>query len=310
MPHVMDASAPHILGLDIGGTSVKLAGLRGSRVVWTQKRGYRHPAPDDLVRAIGDGVRDRGSDFAAVGLCVPGLLDERRERVTLSVNVPALMQIRFDELLKGSLGAAPTALHVANDAVASGYDIYATRQLPGRLLVLALGTGVGAAVLDDGVPLRVDNESPGHVGQMDVSVEGAKVIGVDGGAGCLEAYVGAPALRKRYGPDPAGKIRLHDPPMRALIRAIRICHAIYRPHHVVLAGGFGIRLRRLIPALRQAIATDLTSIARPDWTLDSGDSDYHAACGAARLAAIALRQQPAVDQITAAGVTVRDSDDK
>jgi predicted NBD/HSP70 family sugar kinase len=273
-----------VLGLDIGGAGVKVAALRGNAILWTTKRGYRRPAVDDLINSIRDALKGRDACFSAVGLCVPGLLDEARTRVTFSVNVPALTEIALDDLVWRALGRKPQTLHVANDSVASGFDIHATRKLPGRLLVLALGTGVGAAVLDDGVPLKVDGESPGHIGQFDVTVEGDPLIGPDGGAGSLEGYIGAPALRHRYGSDPASKIRPGDPPIRALAKSIRICHAIYRPHHIVLAGGLGIRLGRILHPLRQMIEKDLTSIARPGWTFDIGGSDFHAACGAARLA--------------------------
>jgi predicted NBD/HSP70 family sugar kinase len=156
--------------------------------------------------------------------------------------------------------------------------------------VLAIGTGVGAAVLDDGKPLSVDGDSPGHFGQLDVSIEGHPAVGPDGGAGSLEGYLGAAALARCYGADPASwpaQMRVEDPPMRALVRAIRIAHALFRPHHVCLAGGVGIRLAGFAPALRLAVAEQLTDIARPDWTLTTGDSDFHAAQGAAKLAVAA-----------------------
>jgi predicted NBD/HSP70 family sugar kinase len=277
-----------LLGIDIGGTGCKLAALCGDAILWTVKRGYRTPSVEDLVNAIRHGLGGREADFSAVGLCVPGILDDRRERVALSVNVPALMDIPLLELVSRALGHAPAALHVVNDSIASGYDIFATRKLAGRLLVLAIGTGVGAAVLDDGILLKVDDDSPGHVGQFDVSLEGTRVIGPDGGAGSLEGYIGAADLRQRYGSDPASKLRHDHPPLRALARAIRICHAMYRPHHIVLAGGLGIRLGGVLGALRQRIEKDLTRVARPGWTLSCGDSDFHAACGAARWAAAHL----------------------
>ena len=60
---------------------------------------------------------------------------------------------------------------------------------------------------------------------------------------------------------------------------------MYRPHHVTLLGGVGIRLKDLIEPIQRAVDTNLTGIARKDWTLSSGESDFHAASGAARLAA-------------------------
>ncbi|HZL36275.1 MAG TPA: ROK family protein [Tepidisphaeraceae bacterium] len=276
--------SPSALGIDIGGTSVKVVALRGDALLWSARRRYRMPGRTELTLAVQSAINGREGRFNSVGLCVPGLLDEQKERVELSVNVPGLVGVPLAEMIAQAVGGAPARLRITNDSIASGYDIYASRKLTGRLLVLALGTGVGAAVLDEGVPLTVDNESPGHIGQFDVSVEGAPLIGPDGGAGSLEGYIGAEALRQNYGADPASKLQPDHPPIKALARAVRICHAIYRPHHVVLAGGLGIRLGHLLPELKLLIETHLTSIARPGWTLAAGDSDFHAARGAARMA--------------------------
>src|SRR5207248_3340043 len=156
----------------------------------------------------------------------------------------------------------------------NGYDIFASNHLKGRLLSLALGTGVGAAVIDDGIPLMVDGESPGHIGQVDVSIEGEPVIGPDGGRGSLEGYIGVPALVKKYGievPEILSRLGPDDAAIKALARAIRICHAMYCPHHVALTGGLGIRMKRLLPVIRDLVEKDLTKIARPGWTLITGD---------------------------------------
>ncbi|MDB5304147.1 MAG: glkA1 [Phycisphaerales bacterium] len=274
------------LGIDIGGTAVKLAALCGGEVLWTARHAYRTAGPADLVGAVRAALVGRDEQFAAAGLCVPGLLDERRERVVYAVNVPELNGVSLEELVASAVGRR-LPVTVTNDSVAGGYDVYSTQKLGGRLLVLALGTGVGAAVLDDGVPLDVENGSPGHIGHCDVSLESEPAIGPDGGAGSLEAYIGASALRARYGPDAmsiASRIGPNDPPVRALARAVRICHAIYRPHHVVLAGGLGIRLGHVLAALRGHVDRNLTALARPGWTLGIGTSDFHAASGAARLA--------------------------
>lgn len=276
------------LGIDIGGGSVKAAAVEGGRLLWTGQSGrYARPTRQQLLAAVAEATTGRGR-FDSVGLCAPGLLDGTKRYVVRSVNVPALEGLSFDELFAGA-GAPPSARPlVVGDAYAAAFDLYVSWGLTGRLFVLALGTGAGAAVLDDGRPLFVDGESPGHFGQVDVSVEGEPVIGPDGGAGSLEGYVGAAALARRYGPaffHALGGLSPDDPPVRALARAIRIAHALYRPHHVCLAGGIGVRLAPLVPSLRAAVEKDLTDVARPGWTLAAGDNDFHSAAGAARLAA-------------------------
>lgn len=278
------------LGIDIGGGSVKVAAVADGRVRWMGQSGrYANPTGEQLIGAAREAVAGKGGPFTTVGLCVPGLVDEQKRQVVRSVNFPGLEGLPLIDLATGATGQQIERVFIAGDAYATAYDLFVTRRLTGRLFLLALGTGVGAAVLDDGRPLFVDGESPGHFGQLDVSIEGEPVLGPDGGAGSLEGYVGAAALARRYGPNfyhLLDRLPPDDPPVRALARAVRIAHGLYRPHHVCLAGGIGARFAPLLPALREQIATNLTNIARPDWSLTTGDHDFHAAAGVARLAAL------------------------
>lgn len=278
------------LGIDIGGRSVKAAACENGRTLWTgQSEFYKQPTTDELRAAIRQAVGGRASRLNAVGLCAPGLLDARSRTITLAVNVPGLMGIPLDRLVPDALNLPTNRLaKICNDAQAAAFDIFQSRQVEGRLLVLTLGTGIGIAVLDNGRPLRVEGESTGHFGQIDVSIAGHDVVGPDGGAGGLEGYLGAAALGAAYGQDVSAavaKLEGDEPAILALVRAIRIAHAIYRPDHICLCGGIGIRLKHLIPTLRKKIETKLTSVAKGGWTLTSGEDDFHAARGAARLAA-------------------------
>jgi predicted NBD/HSP70 family sugar kinase len=258
------------------------------RVTHTGRSGfYERPSAHDLIEAVRSAVAGAPPDAGRVGLCVPGVLGDDRLTVRQSVNVPALNELRLDDLVASALGRRPESLTVLTDANATAIDLYAARGLSGRLFVLAIGAGVGAAVVDEGRPLSVDGDSPGHFGQIDVSIEDHPVVGPDHGAGGLEGYVSAAALARRYGQEHsawATRMRPNDPPMLALARAVRIAHALYRPHHVILAGGIGIRLGPLVPELRSRVEDRLTNIARPGWTLSTGDSDFHAAAGAAKVA--------------------------
>jgi predicted NBD/HSP70 family sugar kinase len=279
-----------ILGIDIGGTSVKAAVcVEGQWVSRGQSRFYAKPDTEQLRAAIREATGPI-KDVAAIGLCVPGLMDRLQSRVTLAVNVPGLMDQPLAELVPRALGLSgsrPTV--IANDAAATGRDIYAARKLTGRLFVLTLGTGVGSGVLDEGGKLLdVEGGSSGHIGQIDVSSAGHEVIGPDGGAGGLEGYIGVAALQRIYGQDVSRAISSFsgtEPAMLALVRALRIAHAIYRPMHFCLCGGIGIRLKHLLPTLKSMIDRNLTSVARGDYSFTCGDDDFHSARGAAVLAA-------------------------
>src|SRR5436190_3341552 len=264
-------------GIDVGGSSAKLVAVENGHVIWqTQSASYARPERRELVKVLRAASNGQFQKGGTVGMCVPGLRDRGSNVVKHSVNLPVLNGMDLEELVGETVGKNVTHVEVCNDATASAYDLYATRKLKGRLLTLALGTGVGAAVLDDGVPLFVEGESPGHIGQIDVSIEGEPVIGPDGGAGSLEGDIGAPALVKKYGSDIAANLKnftADSPPLRALARAIRICHPMYLPNHIALAGGIGMRMKHLLPTLRELVEKDLTSVSKSNWTLFCGDDE-------------------------------------
>ncbi len=277
------------LGIDIGGTSIKLAAIENGKTLWTQQSNfYTRPTTEALIEALRTAANGRARDVTCAGLCVPGLYDPAQRMITLSVNVPGLMGIKLDDLIWRALDTKIDPLRIINDAVATATDVTISHGLTGRVLSIALGTGVGMGVLDDGVPLFIEGASPGHLGQVDCSIEGDFVIGPDGGSGSLEGYIGVPALIKRYGSTEAflKRASVNESPIKALMRAIRICHAIYRPQHVILVGGIGTRLAPIVPEIQRACSTNLTSLAQKGWTLTAGDHDFHAALGAARLALV------------------------
>lgn len=292
------------LGLDIGGTSVKAALLHDGRPLGAARSlPYARPDRDTLLNAARQAAQaileSRVPD--AVGLCVPGVLDEPSQRITFSANVPGLVGLELGALVSGALGQAPPRPpSLFSDAHAAAHDLWVTespRPL-GRLLAISLGTGVGASVLDDGAPLLVSGRSPGHLGQLDVSIHEPgrePPLGPDGSRGGLEAYVGLPALLHRFQCTPEHiphKIAADSIPLLALTRAIRIAHAMFRPNHVRLLGGVGLLLAPCAGVIKSLTDKDLTSLARPGWTLGFGTSHHHAARGAARLALLALARRP------------------
>ncbi len=289
------------LGLDIGGTSVKGVLMRDAHVTRrSQSSRYHRPDATGIANALREALialtagAPEDAPSGCVGLCAPGLIDAQTTRVETSMNIPGLVGTRLDELLSRVMNRPFTGVRIVSDALAAATDFrtVATPLIDGRLLAISLGTGVGMAILEpDGTQLTVNPGTSGHLGQIDVSLNDHAPIGPDGGRGSLEAYIGLPALRTRYaerlGPS-LSRARLSDAPIRALVRAIRIAHAIYRPHCVALLGGVGIAIGESPAgaALHEKISDGLTSLARPGWRLEFAHDGHHAAAGAARLAEV------------------------
>jgi len=285
-----------VLGIDIGGSSVKVCLVDGDARRTARSGSYFCPARSELVAAIRSSVEQLGvpGTGCPVGLCLPGKRNETGDAIEVSVNLPCLDGWRFEELLAESLGSTPARFRVVSDVHAAAHDHFRARKPRGRAAYIAIGTGVGLCVLDDGVPVGIGKQGIGHLGLVDVGRLGEGDIFSDGGASnTLESYVGVRALRARFGSEPddvlgerLANLSIVDPFMRALVRGLRIVHAIYTPESIVLMGGVGIALRDRGDELRAAVGEGLTSLARPGWELGFGDSLYHAASGAALLGGI------------------------
>ncbi|MGD9790897.1 MAG: ROK family protein [Phycisphaerales bacterium] len=276
------------LGLDIGGSSVKAALIRDATFARVaQSPIYTKPTLEQLIDAIANVAAVLGTSHDSIGLCLPGVFDPHARVITASANIPALVGLRLDDLLARARLTATRPPVITTDAHAATHHIATLESLTGRVLGVSLGTGVGACVLDDGVPLHVTGTSAGHIGQWDVSLGVNAPIAPDGGQGGLEAYVGLHAICTRHTctPDLAPQVFTpHSQEIAALARALRIAHALYRPNHIRLLGGLGIRLQAALPNIHNHVAQHLTSLARPNWTLQLGHDDFHAAGGAALLA--------------------------
>lgn len=279
------------LGIDIGGGSTKIAlRLPGESPRTITSQSYANPTLSELRDAITDVLLSNPvSEPPLVGCCVPGKFGDANT-LAYSANLPCLNGERIPEFVRTLLPTQPRAVAVLPDALAAALGSHAHRPATGRLLCLSLGTGVGAALLVDGAPVTLAPGTVGHLGQMDVSLDAQAPIGPDAGRGSLEAYIGLPALRARFGESHddliAGIASMteDEPALRALARAIRIAHAIYTPSDVRLLGGLGGMLASKVGLITDLVNRDLTRVADAAWSLTAMDDPFYAASGAASFA--------------------------
>ncbi len=252
-----------------------------------------NPTRKVLSGAIKEAIALLGDiPVSKVGLCLPGRRSDDGESIEVSVNLACLNGWAFDELLASSLGYVPKNYSVVSDVQAAGEDFMCAHKCSGRTAVIAIGTGVGLAVFDNGVAIGIGERGIGHLGMMDMGRLGeCDLVAPDGSKNTLESYIGTRAMELRFAgveprdlPASIGTLSMNEPSIQALIRAIRIVHAIYVPGQIVLMGGVGIAMNPMSAELESTIRDGLTSLANPGWRLMFGDSAYHAACGAARFA--------------------------
>ena len=180
------------VGVDFGGTSIKLGVARGAELLETGEPlvTAAYPEPHTLIGAIADRVksmRERHPDICGVGVGVPGLVDFEQGFVHVLTNVPGWNHIPLKKIL-GDLTGLPCV--VENDANAMVYAEwrYGAAEGLSNVIGLTLGTGVGGGLILDGQMFRGSRCSAGEIGQMSIHFDG--VPGHYGNLGALEKYVG------------------------------------------------------------------------------------------------------------------------
>jgi glucokinase len=185
------------IGIDIGGTKIQTAAVRGEDVLGEARVLTPEEGPDALadavVGAIDEALTDAKAsrdDIRAVGGGVPGSIDSDAGTVANSPNLEGFQgsdAVPLGSMLSERLGGASVTLD--NDvrvAILGEWKRGAGRPFK-DLLGVWVGTGVGGGlVLDD--ELYEGTGAAGEIGHMIVKPGGRECS--DGREGHLEAYAG------------------------------------------------------------------------------------------------------------------------
>ncbi|SCL62858.1 glucokinase [Micromonospora citrea] len=274
-----------VVALDVGGTGMKCALVRPDGAVLHTER---HPTdagrgPDavvDTILAVADGLagkaRADGLTPAALGVAVPGVIDEARGVAVWSANV-GFRDVPLRDLARARLGL-PTAL---------GHDVRAGGLAEARLgagredrhvLFVAIGTGIAAAHVVDGAAATGAHGAAGEIGHVLVR-PGGPVCGC-GRPGCLEAVASAAAIGRRYAAlagvpataaDVAERAAAGEPlaadvwreAVEALADGLATGQALFDVEAVVLGGGLARAGALLLDPLRAALHERMTFHREP-----------------------------------------------
>ncbi|MCF3182239.1 ROK family protein [Streptomyces polychromogenes] len=153
-----------IFGVDIGGTGIKGAPVdldRGEPAQERHKVLTPHPAtPEGVAGGVAEVVRHFSWE-GPIGVTFPGVVTHGVTRTAANVD-KAWIGLDAAALLSANLGGRPVTL--LNDADAAGVaemTYGAGRGVPGTVLLLTLGTGIGSALFRDG--RLVPNTELGHL---------------------------------------------------------------------------------------------------------------------------------------------------
>lgn len=182
--------------LDVGGSSMRQAQVSIDKHGTPRIEGLRSlPVPgsaDAAVAQVLQMAQDVGSEAAALGVVVPGIVDEDAGVGVWSENI-GWRDIPFADLLAQRL---PCPVAFGHDVRAWGLAEATLGAARGKdnVAVVPVGTGIAAALIVDGKALRARGVA-GEIGHLRVGGEQPCRCG---GTGCLEAVASATAIVRTY----------------------------------------------------------------------------------------------------------------
>ncbi|MGW5052480.1 ROK family protein [Actinokineospora sp. NPDC004072] len=180
------------VGVDVGGTSVRAGVVDAAGRVVDTARGETPPGEDALEEVVAAvvGALARRHEVGAVGLAVAGFVGADRRTVLFAPHLPWRAAPVADRM-SARLGLPVVLEHDANAAAIGEHRHGALRGARVGLLV-ALGTGIGGALLLDGEVFRGAHGVAPELGHLRL-VPGGRPCGC-GKSGCWERYCSGTAL--------------------------------------------------------------------------------------------------------------------
>ena len=183
------------IGVDIGATTIKaaLVGLRGDLLA-----SFREDSPrtTSSLRDFVHSVRKRATvPVLGIGIGCKGVIDAATTRVN---RLPGDLNFLEGYVLRELAGVDGLPLCADNDARTAlvGEVLWGAARRRRNVVLLTLGTGVGAAALVDGVIVRGASGAACHLGHVTLDIRGGLCI--CGNYGCLETCFSSRAIESAY----------------------------------------------------------------------------------------------------------------
>lgn len=212
---VLNASRPLALAIDLGETDVHVGvfNLRGERIaaerVPFKRSGDQVRLGQVLLRARR--LVERHRDVAGVGVAVPGIVDREAGIVRNAANIG---WYDFDAVEEcAAVLRLPVSIDRNTNAALLGEEWWGSGASADPIVLVTLGSGIGAAIKVNGRLVLGASASAGQFGHIPVDADGP-VCGC-GKRGCLEAMASSRALLRRY-----AQLRRDGTPRRTTVRAV------------------------------------------------------------------------------------------
>jgi glucokinase len=190
-----------VAGVDLGGTSIKLAiaDSQGSLLFSQSIDTESHRGPSDVIERIAQSIERMlanipAAKLAAVGVGVPGLVDTKSGVTKFLPNLwTQWREIAVGSMLTERLGCPVRLLNDASTATLGELRFGHGKDLPGvTMAFFSIGTGIGGGVVIDGTLRLGPIGAAGELGHQTMVADG--LLCGCGNLGCLETLASGAAL--------------------------------------------------------------------------------------------------------------------
>ena len=191
----------YVLAIDIGGNHTKFAlvDLEGNTSDVTSIPTTGENGVDRFLQSVEENARqviDRSEEgkVVGVGIGVAGFVDPDHTKMIFNPNIAWLEGENLKDYFTNRLNL-PVYVEIDSNAAALAEAVHGSGEKNcRRLLVLAIGTGLGGGMTVDEQILRIANECLGDIGHIIVEPGGSQCA--SGCHGCAEAMVSVSALER------------------------------------------------------------------------------------------------------------------
>jgi predicted NBD/HSP70 family sugar kinase len=194
------ATAAPVVGIDVGARSVTVAvaDLTGAQLAMVRHTG-RPSGAEKILRTIESVLHEalaqagvEAGQVAAMTVGSPGLVDARRDTITLAPGVPGWSSVHLVEHLRTIVECD---VRLENDANLAALGISATRDEAQTLLAVQWGERIGSGIIIDGRLHRGRSGAAGEIGFVTPPGQRRRIDADQKGP--LEVLIGAEGIAER-----------------------------------------------------------------------------------------------------------------
>lgn len=157
----------HIIGIDLGGTSIKGGLMEGQRMLKQVTLDTRaNEGGDVTLNVLYEVIRQLKTDgTTAIGIGVPSVVNREKGIVYNVQNIRNWEEIHLKSLLEKEFNL-PVFINNDANCFAMGERIYGAGQQFDNFVGITLGTGVGGGIIQQGSLLKDANTGAGEFGEL------------------------------------------------------------------------------------------------------------------------------------------------